>query len=213
MRCARWRNLGRLVVLVVLLGVSSAGRTAVNKFRIEGPGLYLAGVGFFGAVPAEAGKDSIEVRFGDLETLDWVPGALPVVDAHVMLMNSSGRHVANLGVRVSLYLGSTVLSVIAAGEDLSPGAKNVRETLFFERVYTVRSLKHAQLGRVSINDIHLGDAIEDQMRQHRWPAYLRVEAQVVEKPPWLETPVDSTTRFLKVLPRHVVPAAVPLAKP
>jgi hypothetical protein len=175
--------------------------------------VYLVGVAFFSAFPTSEGEGVLAVNFGDLETLRWVPGALPVVDAHVMAVNSTGQRVPEMKVKVTLYLGVGSRSTLPAEEDIFPGAAGLHENLFFERVFTLKKFAHATIRRVSVNDIHLSEVVEDQMRQGRWPAYLRVEAQVVEKPDRVQVPLDVTTGFLKIVPHDMEAKPAPAKQP
>jgi hypothetical protein len=191
-----------ILFLFSLLPVKPADAD-VHRVRLEGRGVYLTGVAFFGAVPFAEKDDTLSVEFGDLEKLSWVPGALPVVDAHVMLVNSTGLQLPEIQVKVSLYLGVGSLSALPEEEDMVPGAEGIQEQLFFERVFKVSKFVHATIRRVSVSDIHLSEVIEDQTRQGRWPGYLRVEALVVGKPEQVAAPVDMTTDFLRIVMRDV----------
>lgn len=197
-----------VVVSASLLLSPSAG-AGVLRVQMEGPGVYLAGVAFFSAFPSSEGEGVLAVNFGDLETLYWVPGALPVVDAHVMAVNSTGRRIPEIKVKVSLYLGVGSRSALLAEDEIFPGAEGLHESLFFERVITLKAFLHATVRRVSVTDIHLSEIVEDQMRQGLWPAYLRVEALVVEKPESVQVPLDVTSGFLKIVPRDSDPKPEP----
>jgi hypothetical protein len=199
--------------LLASLLLSPLAGAAVHRVRMEGQGVYLAGVAFFSAFPTPEGSDTMLVNFGDLETLSWVPGAMPVVDAHVMAVNSTGRPLPEIKVKVSLYLGVASLSALPAEHEIFPGAEGLRESLFFERVFTVKKFLHATIRRVTVSDIHLSEAIEDKLRQGLWPGYLRVEAQVVEKPEAVPAPLDMTTGFLKIVPRDAKEKPAPAKQP
>lgn len=200
------------VLLVSLLLAPLAG-AGVHRIRIEGRGVYLAGVAFFSAFPTSEDGGTLVVNFGDLETLRWVPGALPVVDAYVLAVNSTGLRIHELKVKVSLYLGVGARSVLPEEDEIFPGAEGLHESLFFERVFTLKKFANATIRRVSVSDIHLSEAIEDQIRQGRWPSYLRVEAQVVEKPDAVEVPLDVTTGFLKIVPHDLKAKPAPAKQP
>jgi len=179
---------------------------AEQTIRLEGRGLYVSGIGFFSAVPAESGRDSLVLHYGDLDTLSWVPGALPVVDAHVLLVNASGRLVPEVKVRVTMYLGAGPLATLPPEDAIAPGVEGLEESLFFERVFSVKKFQHATVRRVGLHDIALSDTVVDQMRQGAWPGYLRVEARIVEKPDWVEAPKPDASNFLKIYPRDAAPA-------
>jgi hypothetical protein len=105
----------------LLPSTASAGETEVT---VQGGGLYLAGVGFFAAYPSSNEVGGLVVTFGDMETIPWVPGTLPVVDAHVLAVNASGRMVPEMGVKISLHLGLSPLADLPAEEDLHVGASS-----------------------------------------------------------------------------------------
>ncbi len=195
------RQITVALFLLASLLLSPLAGAGVHRVLLEGRGVYLAGVAFFSAFPTSEDKNILAVNFGDLETLSWVPGALPVVDAHVMAVNSTGQQIHEIQVKVSLYLGVGSLSALPAEDEIFPGAEGLQESLFFQRVFTVKKFQHATIRRVAVTDIHLSEVINDQLRQGRWPGYLRVEAQVVGKPETVSVPLDMTTGFLKIVRR------------
>lgn len=206
----------RITVVLFLLAswlLSPLAGAGVHRVRLEGRGVYLAGVAFFGAFPTTEDENTLAVNFGDLETLSWVPGALPVVDAHVMAVNTTGRQIPEIQVKVSLYLGVGSLSTLPSEDEIFPGAEGLVESLFFQRVFTLKKFRHATIRRVAVTDIHLSEAIEDQLRQGRWPSYLRVEAQVVGKPETVPVPLDVTTGFLKIVARDTNAKSAPAKQP
>ncbi len=210
------KTMRRITVALFLLTsllLSPLVGAGVHRVRLEGRGVYLAGVAFFSAFPTSEDENILAVNFGDLETLSWVPGALPVVDAHVMAVNSTGRQIHEIQVKVSLYLGVGSLSALPAEDGIFPGAEGLQESLFFQRVFTVKKFRHATIRRVAVTDIHLSEAINDQLRQGRWPSYLRVEAQVVGKPETVPIPLDATTGFLKIVPRDTKAKPAPAKQP
>ena len=199
--------------LLASLLLSPLAGAGVHRVRLEGRGVYLAGVAFFSAFPTSEDENILALHFGDLETLSWVPGALPVVDAHVMAVNSTGLQIPEIQVKVSLYLGVGSLSALPAEDEIFPGAEGLQESLFFQRVFTLKKFRNATIRRVAVTDIHLTEVINDQMRQGRWPGYLRVEAQVVGKPETVPTPIDMTTGFLKIVPRDTKAKPAPAKQP
>ncbi len=206
----------RITVALFLLAsrfLSPLAGAGVHRVHLEGRGVYLAGVACFSAFPTSEDEDTLAVHFGDLETLSWVPGALPVVDAHVMAVNSTGLQIPEIQVKVSLYLGVGSFSALPAEDEIFPGAEGLQESLFFQRVFTVKKFRHATIRRVAVTDIHLSEAINDQLRQGRWPSYLRVEAQVVGKPETVPIPLDATTGFLKIVPRDTKAKPAPAKQP
>jgi hypothetical protein len=194
------------LAVLLLLGISlmaTPPRAGEQVVPLKAGGLYVAGVGFFAAVPyLGADGQSMELRYGDLETLSWVPGTLPVVDAHVLLVNASNRTIPRIVVRVSIYLGSASLVGFPEEQAILPGAEGIQESLFFERDYTLNDLERGTMGRIAVTDIDTSHMVQNQFRQKRWPAYVRVEATLTEKPEDLEVPVPTATNFLKIVPRE-----------
>jgi hypothetical protein len=203
--CNRGRCLAALTLGWMLLVPATAGAVE-QEIPLDGRGLYMAGVGFFSAFPSQSGGDSLVLHYGDLDTVSWVPGMLPVVDAHVLMVNASGRLVPEVKVKVSMFLGVGSISTLPPEDEISPGMDGLEESLFFERVFSVKKFEHATLRRVGLHDIALNEAVVDRMRQGLWPAYLRVEAHIVGKPDWVDATKPGTTDFLKIYPRATAPA-------
>jgi hypothetical protein len=206
-----------LLAVFFLLGMTlvlTAPRAGEQVVPLKDAGLYLAGVGFFTAVPYQgADGRTMELRYGDVETLSWVPGTLPVLDAHVLVINASARKVPRILVRVSIYLGTASLASFPEEEAILPGGAGTVESLFFEREYVLKGLARGSMDRIAVTDIGISHIIEDQYRQNRWPAYLRVEAMLMEKPEGMAAPMPRTSNFLKIVPRDVAAKANAAGKP
>ena len=168
------------------------------------PGLYVVGVGFFSAnfsevEETEEGKQ-VRVRFGELDAIRWKEGSLPTLDAHVLVANLTGLWAADLPVRVTIFFGLTPEASVPPLEEIVPGAKGIAERRFFQRTYHMENLAPTSLGRISVRDIRLQDAIADYTRQKIWPVYLRVEAELEAVGKEVDVPRPVASAHLPILP-------------
>jgi len=161
-------------LLATGFAVAGAGAIPVS---LKSPGLHVAGIVFYSATlaPGESSEEMV-IRHGDLGLVNWAPGTLPNVDAHVLVANTTQLKVVGVSVQVSIYIGETSATNPPKPDKIYPGAPRIVEKLFFERTFMLEDMSRGSLGRVAVHDIQITEHMRDLGRQGFWPAYVRVEA-------------------------------------
>jgi len=181
-------------------GVAVAGAGAISV-SLKNPGLHVAGIVFYSATLARGDKpEELVIRHGDLDLVEWRPGTLPTIDAHVLVANTTPLKIGSVSVQVSIYIGEASGVDPPAADKISPGAPRIVEKLFFERTFSLENVSRGALGRVAVRDIQMAEHMKDLGRQKIWPAYVRVEATLKDLPHGVEAIRPNNSAFLKIVP-------------
>jgi hypothetical protein len=189
----------------LLLALSSAAPAGpggdATPLTLSRPGVYAAAVRFFAASTEPGSSDKeIVIRSGDLGTLRLGPNSLPIIDAQVLIANASPLRLEKIPVRVSLTMGRVEVANLPKEEAIAPGAPGIQQLPFYDRTYVVPEIAAGGVARILVPDIQIVATLKEQIRQHLWPVYLRVEARIESSPGDVEIVQPTVSGFIRILP-------------